>query len=122
MAHTVLIVDDAPIIRMMLRGILIDSGYEIVGEASDGMEAVGMFKEMNPDLVSMDILMPEKNGIEAIREIIEINPEAKIVVVTGVEQKESLEKALAAGAVDHIFKPFEADQVISVFQKALGEA
>ena len=119
MGKRILIVDDAPIIRLMLKDILEYNGYEIVGEGSNGKEAVLKYEELSPDLVTLDIIMPEADGIEALEKILAINSDAKVVMVTAVDQRESLMKAIRIGATDYIVKPFENDRVLSAVQKAL---
>lgn len=121
MGKRILLVDDAPIIRLMLKDILEYSGYEIVGEACNGMEGVQKFKELKPDLVTMDIIMPEQDGIAALEEILSIEANAKVVMVTAIDQRESLMKAIRTGATDYIVKPFEDERVLSAVKKALGE-
>lgn len=121
MSGKILIVDDAPIIRLMLKDILVSHGYEIVGEGNDGNEGVQMFKDFKPDVVTMDITMPEKDGIEALREILEVDEAAKVIVITAIDQRESLMEAIRAGATDYIIKPFETDRVLSAIRKAFGE-
>ena len=119
MANKILIVDDAPIIRSMLREILEQGGYEIVGECSNGIEAVTAYRSLNPDLVTMDIVMPERDGILALEDILAIHPAAKIIMVTAVDQRISLMKAIRSGATDYIIKPFETDRVLSAVKSAL---
>ncbi len=121
MAKRVLIVDDAPIIRLMIKDILQYNGYEVCGEGSNGREAVEKFKELKPDLVTMDIIMPEMDGIEALQAILGLDPGAKVVMVTAIDQRESLIKAIRIGATDYIVKPFENERVISAVKKALSE-
>ena len=121
MGKKVLITDDAPIIRLMLKDIIEFSGYEVVGEATNGFEAVDMYKNLKPDVVTMDIIMPEKDGIEALEEILNFDPDAKVVMVTAIDQRDSLMKAIRIGATDYIVKPFENDRVISAVKKAFGE-
>lgn len=121
MAGRILIVDDAPIIRLMLKDILVANGYEVVGEASDGNEGIQKYKELKPDLTTMDITMPEKDGIQALEEILAIDEEAKIIVITAIDQREALMEAIRAGASDYIIKPFETDRVLSAVKKAFGE-
>lgn len=122
MGKKILIVDDAPIIRLMLKDILEYNGYEVVAECGNGNEAVAKFKEFKPDLVTMDIIMPEKNGITALEEILSIDKNAKVVMVTAIDQRESLMKAIHAGASDYIVKPFEEDRVLSAVKKVFEEA
>lgn len=121
MAKKVLVVDDAPIMRLMLRDILEYNKYEVIGEAANGNEAVQMYKELRPDLVTLDIIMPEKEGIEVLAEILEFDADAKVVMVTAIDQRESLIKAIRIGATDYIVKPFEAERVLSAVIKAIGE-
>ncbi len=121
MAGRILIVDDAPIIRLMLKDILIANGYEVVGEGGDGNEGVQKYKDLKPDVVTMDITMPEKDGIQALTEILALDEEAKVIVITAIDQRESLMEAIRAGATDYIIKPFETDRVLSAIRKAFGE-
>lgn len=121
MAKKVLVTDDAPIIRLMIKDIIQYHGYEVVGEANNGAEAVELYKTLKPDLVTMDIIMPEKDGIQALEEILKYDPDAKVVMVTAIDQRESLMKAIRLGATDYIVKPFENERVISAVKKALGE-
>ncbi|MBI5415901.1 MAG: response regulator [Candidatus Omnitrophica bacterium] len=121
MAHRILIVDDAPIIRLMLKDILTVNGYSVVGEGNDGNEAIEKFKELSPDLVTMDITMPEKDGIRALQEILAIDQNAKVIVITAIDQRDSLMEAIRAGATDYIIKPFETDRVLSAVRRAFGE-
>ena len=121
MAHRILIVDDAPIIRLMLKDILTANGYAVVGEGGDGNEGVEKFKELSPDLVTMDITMPEKDGIRAMEEILALDQKARIIVITAIDQRESLMEAIRVGAADYIVKPFETDRVLSAMRHAFGE-
>ena len=121
MSGKILIVDDAPIIRLMLKDILVANGYQVVGEGNDGNEGVQLYKDLKPDVVTMDITMPEKDGIEALQEILEVNENAKVIVITAIDQRESLMEAIRAGATDYIIKPFETDRVLSAIRKAFGE-
>ena len=122
MPKRVIIADDAPIIRLMIKDILEYNGYEVIAECENGQEAIDKFKELNPDLLTMDIIMPEKDGITALEEILTIDQNAKIIMVTAVDQRDSLMKAIRAGATDYIVKPFETDRVLSAIRKALGES
>ncbi|HBC75328.1 MAG: two-component system response regulator [Candidatus Wallbacteria bacterium GWC2_49_35] len=120
MASRILIVDDALIMRMMLKDILtISGGYEICGEAADGFEAIEKFKELKPDLVTMDIIMPKCTGIEALKEIIKIDKNARVIVITAIDQREALMDAIKSGAKDFIVKPFDEERVVSAVSKAL---
>lgn len=121
MANRVLIADDAAFMREMLRDILTDGGYEVVGEAADGNEAVSAFAKHNPDLVTLDIVMPRKSGLEALREIVTGHPGACVVMCSALGQEALVMEALEAGARDFIVKPFKPDHVLEVAQKALAK-
>ncbi|MGM8364127.1 response regulator [Virgibacillus sp. W0181] len=120
MAHSILIVDDAAFMRMMIKDILTKNGFEIAGEAENGIQAVEKYKEVQPDLVTMDITMPEKDGITALKEIKELNPDATIIMCSAMGQQAMVIDAIQAGAKDFIVKPFQADRVLEAIQKALG--
>ena len=120
MAAKVLIVDDALFMRNMLRNIFSESGFDIVGEAQNGNEAVEMYRQLRPDLVTMDIVMPEKNGIEALKEIMASDSSARIVICSALGQESLIMEALEAGARDFIVKPFKPPKVIEVAQKVLS--
>ncbi|SES75390.1 two-component system, chemotaxis family, response regulator CheY [Oceanobacillus limi] len=119
MGKRILIVDDAAFMRMMIKDILSKNGFEVVGEAQDGAQAVELYNELTPDLVTMDITMPEKDGITALKEIKATNPEAKIIMCSAMGQQAMVIDAIQAGAKDFIVKPFQADRVIEAIQKAL---
>jgi two-component system chemotaxis response regulator CheY len=104
---------------MTLKKILTESGYKIAGEAADGVEAVAQYKAVKPDLVTMDITMPNMDGITAIKEIMKINAEAKIVVCSAMGQKVLVIEALKAGAKDFVVKPFESDRIVGAIKKVL---
>lgn len=114
----ILVVDDAAFMRMMIKDILIKAGYEVVGEATNGAEAVVRFGELSPDLVTMDITMPEMDGIAAVREIKKLDPEAKIIMCSAMGQQQMVLEAIQAGAKDFVVKPFQADRVIDAVKKA----
>ncbi len=120
MSHKILIVDDAAFMRMMIKDILTKNGFEVVGEAADGAQAVEKYKETTPDLVTMDITMPEMDGITALKEIKKINPNAKIIMCSAMGQQAMVIDAIQAGAKDFIVKPFQADRVIEAISKTLG--
>ncbi|ENH98228.1 response regulator receiver protein [Gracilibacillus halophilus YIM-C55.5] len=120
MGKSVLIVDDAAFMRMMIKDILTKNGYEVVGEAQDGVEAVDKYKESEPDLVTMDITMPEKDGLEALKEILEINSDAKVIMCSAMGQQAMVIDAIQAGAKDFIVKPFQGDRVIEAISKVIG--
>ena len=117
MKRKVLIVDDAKFIREKLKSAFEELGFEIAGEAFDGDSAVNLYEELKPDLVTMDIVMPHKNGIDAIREILQKDPEAKIVVITTLGQENVVVEALDAGALDFIVKPFSLQDIKKLVRK-----
>ncbi len=119
MSKRVLIADDAAFMREMLRDILSDGEYEVVAEASDGVETVEKFDEHTPDLVTLDIVMPRKNGIDALREILAAHPTACIVMCSALGQEALVAEALESGARDFIVKPFKPEQVRTVVDRAL---
>ncbi len=120
MASKILIVDDAAFMRMMIKDILTKNGYEIAGEANDGAQAVEKYKELSPDLVTMDITMPEMDGITALKEIKKIDGNAKVIMCSAMGQQAMVIDAIQAGAKDFIVKPFQADRVIEAIKKTLG--
>ena len=120
MGKRVLITDDTAFMRMTLRNVLEKNGYEVVGEAEDGYQAVEQYMLSKPDLVTMDITMPNMDGITAIKKIMEKDPEAKIVVVSAMGQKALVIEALNSGAKDFIVKPFQADRIVEALQKVGG--
>ncbi|WP_078391491.1 response regulator [Shouchella patagoniensis] len=120
MSKNVLVVDDAAFMRMMIKDILTKNGYVVVGEANDGNEAVERFKELSPDLVTMDITMPEKDGITALKEIKQLDPSAKVIMCSAMGQQAMVIDAIQAGAKDFVVKPFQADRVIDAISKTLS--
>jgi two-component system chemotaxis response regulator CheY len=122
MPKKVLIVDDAVFMRNMIRDIFTAGGFEVVGEAANGLEAVEKYRELRPDLTTMDIVMPFKSGIEATREIVKVDPRAVVVMCSALGQEALVMEAIEAGASDFIVKPFRSEDVISVVKKVLGEA
>jgi two-component system, chemotaxis family, chemotaxis protein CheY len=120
MANRILIVDDAAFMRMMIRDILSKNGYDVCGEANDGQQAIEKFKELKPDLITMDITMPEMDGIQALKEIKKIEPNAKVIMCSAMGQQAMVIDAIQAGAKDFIVKPFQADRVIEAIKKTLG--
>ncbi len=120
MATRVLIVDDAAFMRMMVKDILSKNGYEIVGEAENGVKALEKFQELKPDLTTMDITMPEMDGITAVKEIKKIDPSAKVIMCSAMGQQAMVVEAIQAGARDFIVKPFQPDRVLEAVRKAVG--
>lgn len=116
----ILIVDDAAFMRMMLKDILTKNGFEICGEAPNGVKAVEIYKSEKPDVVTMDITMPEMDGIQAVKEIKRIDPNAKIIMCSAMGQQAMVMEAIKSGARDFIVKPFQPDRVIESIKKVLG--
>ena len=119
MPKRVLIADDAVFMRELLREILGEAGYEIAAEAAVGTEAVDRFREQSPDLVTLDIVMPRKSGLDALREILALNPGACVVMCSALGQEALVMESLEAGARDFIVKPFKPDQVRNVVARAI---
>ncbi len=120
MANGVLIVDDAAFMRMMIKDILTKNGFEIAGEAENGKVAIEKYTELDPELVVMDITMPEVDGIQAVKQIMSMDPKARIVMCSAMGQQAMVIESIQAGAKDFIVKPFQADRVIEAVKKALG--
>jgi two-component system, chemotaxis family, chemotaxis protein CheY len=120
MATTVLVVDDAAFMRMMIKDILSKNGFEIVGEAENGATAIEKWKELRPELTTMDITMPEMDGISAVKEIKKIDTAAKIIMCSAMGQQSMVIEAIQAGARDFIVKPFQPDRVLEALRKAVG--
>jgi two-component system, chemotaxis family, chemotaxis protein CheY len=116
----VLVVDDAAFMRKMVTDALSGGGHEIVGEASNGAEAVARFQELRPDVMTLDITMPEKDGLAALKEIIAVDPGAKVVMCSALGQESKVLESIKLGAKDFVVKPFQADRVLSAIEKALG--
>jgi two-component system, chemotaxis family, chemotaxis protein CheY len=117
MAKRILITDDALFMRVTLKRILTDAGFEVVGEAANGAESVALYQNLKPDLVTMDITMPEMDGIEALKAIKSEDPSAVIVMCSAMGQQNLMVEALQAGAKEFIIKPFQADKVVEVIKR-----
>jgi len=117
MAKRILIVDDSGYIRNSLKAILTAAGFFVVGEAKDGLEAISKFKKLSPDIVAMDLVMPNMDGQQALRLIKSIDPSVIVVMVTSMNGIDKIVECRAAGASQYIVKPFEAEKVINVFSK-----
>jgi two-component system, chemotaxis family, chemotaxis protein CheY len=117
---SVLVCDDALFMRKVLREVLTKGGYRIVGEAENGRQAVERYSELKPDLVTMDIVMPELGGIDATREILRLDPSARIVMCSAMGQKTLIAEAMDAGAKDFVIKPFQPSRVLEAARRALG--
>lgn len=120
MKPRVLIVDDALFMRNMLRDIFSRGGFEVVGEAGDGEEAVTQFQQLRPDLVTLDIVMPKVTGLQALRQIIALDPEACIVMCSALGQEALILEAVEGGAQDFIIKPFREQQVLAIAKRLCG--
>ncbi len=120
MNHTVLVCDDAIFMRTMISDILSQAGFEVVGEAESGLQAVAKYRELKPDLVTMDIVMPDMGGIEAVREICKSDPEAKILMCSAMGQQALVVEAIQAGAKDFVVKPFQPSRVLEAVQRVLA--
>lgn len=116
----ILIVDDAAFMRMMIKEILTKNGYEVIGEAQDGREAVSKYKELQPDLVTLDITMPEMDGLGALKEIRAFDSNARVIMCSAMGQQAMVIDAIQAGAKDFIVKPFQADRVLEAIKKTIG--
>jgi len=116
---TVLITDDAMFMRMQLKTIISDLGYEVVGEAKDGLEAIEKNEQLDPDIITMDITMPNLSGTEAVKEIRKTDPDVKIIMCSAMGQQRMVLEAIEAGAQDFIVKPFTPERVEEAFYKIL---
>ena len=113
----ILVVDDAMFMRTMLKNMLIKNGHKVVGEASDGKEAILKYQELHPDLVTLDITMPEMDGLQAIKEIMKIDSNARVIMCSAMGQQALVIEAIQSGAKDFIVKPFQEDRVLSAISK-----
>jgi two-component system, chemotaxis family, chemotaxis protein CheY len=120
-AKRVLIVDDALFMRTMLSDIFVEAGWEVVAEAESGEQAIEDYNNFKPDIVTMDVVMPEMSGIDALQKILKIDPEARIVVCSALGQKHLIIDAIQAGAKDFIVKPFKKEQVLEVVERVVSE-
>jgi two-component system chemotaxis response regulator CheY len=112
-----LIVDDAMIMRKLIRDVATSVGWEVAGEAANGEEAIRLYESLKPDLVTMDLVMPIMGGNDALRAIRASDPEARVVVVTALDQKETLMESIGSGAMDFIVKPFDRDRIVNLLNK-----
>jgi two-component system, chemotaxis family, chemotaxis protein CheY len=116
----VLVVDDAAFMRKMVTDALTKGGHEVVGEAGTGVEAVDRYRDLKPDVMTLDITMPEKDGLAALKEIIELDPDAKVIMCSALGQESKVLESIKLGAKDFVVKPFKPDRVIEAVGKALG--
>lgn len=117
----VLIVDDASFMRLAIKSILQKSGFEVIGEAENGVAGIKKYQELKPDLVTMDITMPQMTGIDALKEIKKFDPEARVVMVSAMGQEAMVRDAIVNGAKSFIVKPFKEDYVVETFKKVLAK-
>lgn len=115
-----MVVDDAAFMRMMLKDILTGAGYNVIGEAENGAVAVNKYKELSPDLVLMDITMPEMDGVSAVKKIRGLDPGAKIIMCSAMGQQAMVLESIQAGAKDFVVKPFQAERIIEAVGKNIG--
>lgn len=115
-----LVVDDALIMRMRIKDIAREAGWEIVGEAATGADGVARYRELRPDLVTLDIVMPELDGVEALRAIRSEDPTARVVMVSALDQRAKLSECIGLGALDFIVKPFDKQRLLELFRKCAG--
>lgn len=120
MPKTILVVDDAAFMRMMIRDILEREGY-VIQEAVNGRDAIEKYRESNPDLVTLDITMPEMDGVEALREIRRLDPAARVLMVSAMGQQKMIVDALESGATDFLVKPFQPTKVLETVKKCLQD-
>jgi two-component system chemotaxis response regulator CheY len=116
----ILVVDDAAFMRKMVGDVLTRGGHEVVGEAGNGLEAIARYQELKPEVTTLDITMPEKDGISALKEIIELDPSAKVVMCSALGQESKVLESIKLGAKDFVVKPFQADRVLEAVGKALS--
>jgi len=120
MTNTLLVTDDALLIRSMIKDLAGENGWETVAEAADGQQAIDEYRRVRPTAVTLDLVMPDFDGLHALRGIKQCDPDAKVIVVSALNQQELLKQAFVEGAVDFVCKPFRPDQLIGALQKALG--
>jgi two-component system, chemotaxis family, chemotaxis protein CheY len=113
----VLVVDDAMIMRKLIRDVAVEAGWEVAGEAANGAEAVALYEKLRPDLVTMDLVMPVMGGNEALRRIRAADPDARVLVVTALDQKQTLTESIRDGAIDFIVKPFDRERILGFLKK-----
>ena len=117
----ILVVDDAKVIRMVIKRLLTQHGYQVAGEAGNGREALEKNKELRPDGVTMDIIMPEMDGIQGLKEIIAFDKQAKVIMISAIDQHDSLTDGIRNGAADYVVKPFEDDRMVTALKNIFGE-
>ena len=121
MARTLLVTDDAMIIRQIIKDMATSAGWEVVGEASNGQEAIDRYRELRPDAVTLDLVMPEHNGLHALHGIMEFDPKAKVLVVSALEQRGVLKDAFKAGAAEFVSKPFDKQGLQTTLEQLFSQ-
>lgn len=122
MGKRVLVVDDSPFMRTLVKNVLVPNGFEIAGEAGDGNQAVAAYQQAKPDLVTMDLVMPNMDGLSALKAIRQLDPNAKVFMVTSAGQHSLMVEAMNQGSAGFIQKPFQADKMLAIIRAALGGA
>ncbi len=117
----VMIVDDAKFMRALIKKALEDAGFEVVGEADTGESAIRIFKEVKPDIVTLDIVMPDKSGIDVLKEILSISPNTKVIMISAMGQTDMISEALSIGAKDYVVKPFQPQTLVDVIKRVLEQ-
>ena len=117
-----LVVDDALFMRKLIGAVAAEAGWEVVGEAADGAEGVSLYQKLRPDLVTMDLVMPNMGGIEALRAIRALDPDARVIVVTAMDQKQAVADAIQGGAIDFVVKPFDRGRMVGLLRKLAAPA
>jgi len=120
LSKRVLIVDDATVMRTVLRTILTKNGFDVCGEAADGVEAVQSYRELHPDVVTMDVIMPKTTGLEALKQIVASDPAARVIMCTADNSREMVINSFKAGAKDYVIKPFSVERLLEAMKKATG--
>ena len=120
MSRKVLVVDDVAFVRKTLSDLLTQAGYQVVGEATDGTDAVAKYSQLRPDLVTMDVVMPQMSGIEATKKIIKLDKEARVVIISAMGQENLVMEAINVGAKDYVLKPFSAQDVLKTLERAMS--
>ena len=122
MGKNILIVDDAAFMRMMIKNILVKNGYDVVGEAENGQIAFELYKQLKPDLVTMDITMPEMDGIDGVKAIRGFDPNANVIMCSAMGQQAMVMEAIQAGAKDFVVKPFQQDRILQAIERVIAKA
>ena len=121
MTGRILIVDDALIMRKRIRDIALEAGWEVAGEAADGEEALAIYDQVRPHLVTLDIVMPKMDGVTALKRFMALDPKAKVVMISAISQREKLAECIDSGAIDFIVKPFDPDRLRTSFGRHLRD-